>query len=220
MNSSLKAAKIIQGSSGEITDFTSDSARQVDIDVMIDSWNEVFRLLFSAGTLIKETTGSTFTLVADVTAYDLASDFERMATNPFDQDNKRVLLPYPFKTVDGKTGWLAMLELLFDRNTNLGLPSYWVIDHNNGKINIDTRPTSDEAGLVYQYVYEKRINLSAVGDTFPASDSVVDMLQIAVVEWFKKKRQQEFDSGAFNMGMTQAAHLSHQQGGKFRYGVG
>lgn len=222
MNLTLKEAGIIQGSTGALTDFTV-SGIQVDIDVMISSWNQVIREMFRTGVLPNETSEGTLTLITDTSSYSFSgmsiTDFERLVANPKDITNEQTIVPYPYKTLDGKTGWLAMYELLRDRSDNTSIPRYWAINTSNGNLEVDTQPSSEFAGRTYTFLYEKRINLSGTTDTFPFSDSVVDELVLPVVEIFRAKRKDKFNQRLFLAGMAGAVHLGINTIPASRYGV-
>ncbi len=223
VNASLKAAKFIQGSSGELTTFT-DGARQSGIDLMIDSWNEVLTEFRKVGTIPNETAEGTLTLTTGNSSYSFSTmsitDFEQIVGNPIDATNKNDLTPYPKTTLNGDSGWLAMRQLIVDRSEHKGLPLYYAINTTNGNIEIDSEPTSTENGRAYVFVYEKRIALAAVSDTFPFSDTVVEELQIAVVEVFERKRKDKFDAGLYQAGMSGAAHFANPSGYVKKYGIG
>ncbi len=222
INDSLKAAAVIEGSTGELTSF-SVSAIQVEIDIMIQSWNQTLREAVRASTLTGETAEGTLTLVTGQSSYDFSSDmsvtdFEVMVGNPVDATNEEILLPYPFKTHDGKEGWLAMRELIPDRSDQVGLPRYWT-QNTNDNLEIDTEPTSNENGRAYVFVYEKRINLTAITDTFPFSDSVIEQMIPAVVEVYNLKRKDKFQAGIFNTSLAGAMQLARSKPPSTKYGV-
>ena len=206
VNLTMKRAKLIEGSAGDLTAFTGNTL-QHDVDVMIQVWNEVIRELLRAGTFAKETAQGTLTLVTDTSSYSFSSlsitDFERMVGNPVDTTNDQELTPYP-------GGWIALRVDRKDRADYPGLPLRWTINTTNGNLEIDTQPSSAEAGRAYVFLYEKRINLSATTDTFPFSDSVVDALVSSVTQVFLRYRQKGWDEALFRAGMANAAHLLRQ----------
>jgi hypothetical protein len=198
VNATLKRVSIIEGSSGELTTFT-DSARQTSVDVMIDVWNEVVDTLYSlADSLEGETASSTFTLALNDREYALASDYVRMIGNPINSTNNRILFPYP-------GGYQQMLVDQLDETQFTGAPLRWVVNPNNGEIRVDSHPTSSEVNDVYTYQYEKALNLSVVGDTFPFGDEIVQSLYPAVAQAWTRERQQQFDQGIFNASLARAA---------------
>lgn len=211
VNDVLKQARVIQGSSGELTSFT-DSSRQAFIDVMIRSWNDVLHELSRAGILEGEVNTSTFTLVTDTREYSLATDFVRMVGNPVEPTNNSILKPYP-------GGWLKMREDQPDPDDFDGRPNYWAINEDTGNIRVDTNPTSQENGLVYTYAYEAAINLTATGNTFPFDDQVVRSLYDAVVQTYEFKMKKQFNAPIFQAAMARAAHFARRQKARSYYGV-
>ena len=211
----MKAAKLIEGSGGDLTAFTGNTL-QHDVDVMLQTWNEVVRELYRTGTFAKETAQGTLTLSTRTSSYSFSTmsvtDFERMVGNPIDATNEQELYEYP-------GGWLALRRDRKDRSDYEGLPLHWTINTTTGDLEIDTQPTSNENGRAYVYVYEKRLNLSATTDSFPFSDSVVDSLVQPVTQAFKRKRSGEFDNGMYLTGMANAVHLLRQKADPGWYGV-
>ena len=99
MNASLKRVRVIQGDAGELTTSTvtstatgliatgafEDSGRQVQIDLMIQLWQEAQHVVYSLGMYASGVSTATIALVADTNSYALPSDFERMAGNDRDE---------------------------------------------------------------------------------------------------------------------------------------
>lgn len=216
VNATLKRVGMIAGSSGELTTFT-DSARQHDVDVMIQAWNEVldqFRILGATDSIIAS---STITLLTNTRTYAKATDFVRMAGNPVNPTNNHVLLPYPDKGAG--SGWLQHRVDYPDPADYQGQPTYWMINPVTGFIDVDSTPTSDENGDVYTYVYEKAVNLTATGNTFPFDDEVVRALIPAVAQVWQRDRNHQFDEGMFNSAMTQAARMLRHGPELHRWGL-
>lgn len=210
INSSLKEARIIQGTSGELTTFT-DSSRQESIDRMIKSWNDAIDELYQIGTFKGEVATDTFTLVTGTREYSLASDFEEMTGDPVEPTNNNVLKPYP-------GGWPKMRVDQPDPDDYEGRPRFWTLNEVTGDLRIDTNPTSDENGEVYTYVYEKRINLSAITDTFPFSDDVADALESAAVQLFNRTKKTKFDDVLFQKSLARAAQRINRVKRRTTYG--
>ncbi len=211
INASLKEASLIKGADGELTTFV-DSARQVDIDIMIKAWNDSIDALAGIGIMVGETSTSTITLVEDTREYSLPADFEAMAGDPTDSTNTNQLTEFP-------GGYIGMWNAQLDPDDFQGRPQHWAINPTTEKLRIDSDPTSGEAGEVYTFIYEKRINLSAVGDTFPFSDDVVDALQDAVVQTFNRKRKGQFDKDLHQRSLGRAARIWRQTQPRKTYGM-
>ena len=201
INSSLKRVKSIQGSSGELSSFT-DSARQSDIDTMIRCWNDAIGELYKDTDLNGELKEGTITLVDGTVEYTLASDFIQMVGNPIDGTNDNELLPY---NGDANAGYLKLRSDRKDASDYQGRPRAWVLNPTNGKLRLDATPTSSEAGEVYTYVYEKRLNLSATTDTFPFNDSVADALEPVAAQLWMKEKSGQFDTDIYMASMARAA---------------
>lgn len=212
VNDTLKLGGVIQGTAGELASFT-DASRQTEIDVMIRSWNEVIHDLRTTGVLKGETASGTITLAAADYDYSLASDFEIMVGDPIDSTNANYLHPYP-------GGWLQLRYDRPDRTDFEGLPYFWAINPNNGLLEIDTSPTSNEAGRAYSYIYEKAINLTAAADTFPFTDTAVYRLYDAVVEKFNLMRKDKFRGPVYQASLARAAHFARQLPRRSSWGPG
>jgi len=189
VNETLKRAGVIAGSSGELTTFTG-SNRQTDIDMMLSSWNDVIDELYSIGVERESTAEGTFTISTSGTdsgrEYSVPADFVDIIGNPVNMENSYILKPYP-------GGFEAMRIARLDPDDFQGQPSWYVISPVNGNIRIDTTPTTDEDGDVYEFTYQKAINLSGTTDTFPFDDEVVRTLQDAVWQTWILRRQSSSD---------------------------
>ena len=201
MNETLKQVGIIQGDAGELTTFT-DSARQTDIDIMIQSWNLAVSELYKFKALPKEIASGTITLVTGTREYDLASDFEgfiesEQRSTLTDETNGYRIYHYP-------GGFAQMVYEQLQPSNYEGQPVYYVINPTNGKIRLDTAPTAEENGNIYTYYYTKSIGLSLVTDTFPFSDTVVELMYFPVVQLWNSERKEIFDAGKFSGAMANA----------------
>lgn len=196
VNVTAKQVKIVQGSSGEFSSFT-DSARQSEIDVLLQSWNDVIDELYKVEALQGEQAESTFTLVADQREYSLASDFVQMVGDPIDETDGFILREYRGGYEQMRIDQLKPAD--FD-----GRPNYWCINPTTDDLRVDTNPQAAEAGAIYKYLYEKRINLTSTTDTFPFKDDVVDALQDAVSEIWQRKRRRQFDETVYQSSLSRA----------------
>lgn len=196
VNEALKRVGLIQGDAGALTSFT-DSARQIDIDVMIQTWNETIQLLYEFGVKPQEVAESTFTLVASTREYTLATDFEGFVTDPLDETNGNKLLAYP-------GGYVQMTEDQLIPANYTGRPIYYAVNPQNGKIRLDTAPTAAEASEIYTYRYTKDLEMSLIADTYPFSDQVARNLYSAVAQLWSFNRKESWNPAIFNKSMTLA----------------
>lgn len=214
VNATLKRARIIQGDAGEIKSFT-DSARQNDIDLMLQLWNEVIDRMYGEGLFAQGTDTDTITLVDDTsntarTEYSLASDFEGFAVDKIiDQTNSRVMTPY-----DG--GYSQMFSDQINPANYTGFPLHYVVNPSTGDLRISTHP--QEAGAVYTYVYKKRLTITNATDIFPFSDTIVDALVPAVVWLYRRDKQIDFDQSSFDENYNRAVAIINPHPNKTRYG--
>ncbi len=221
VNAVLKRAQVIQGDSGALTTFT-DSGRQHWVDNVIQIWNEAVRQLLIRNAINGEVKEGTVTLVSDSgarTEYSLPSDFEQ-----FTGDDKRntvfvcqtvnhVVTPYP-------GGYIRMYRDQPKPANFTGRPNYFAINPVTGKIRFDTNPQDGQAGEIYTYLYDKRINLSATTDTFPFSDTVVDELVPAVAEIFRQDKDGRPRTPIYaTMAFNTAMQIARQMRPRSHYGV-
>lgn len=216
VNATLKRVSMIAGSSGELTSFT-DSARQTDVDVMRDAWNDVLDELRDVGALDGQIDEGTITLATSDRSYALASTAYRIIGNPVNATNNHVLFPYPDRGAG--SGWLQFRQDTPDPTDRQGQPRYWMLNPTTGEIEIDSTPTSDENGDVYTYAFEKAVNLTATTDTFPFDDEVVRMLYSAVAEVWNRDRKAQFDEARYMRSMARATRALNQRPGSRRWGL-
>jgi len=205
VNLSLKRARIIQGDIGELTSLTDD-VHQADVDIMVQSWNEIIADLYDAGqNLPQETKEGTITLVADTREYDPPSDFDGMESDVMvDQTNGQYLYAYP-------GGFTGMFQDQSQPSNYTGLPIYWCINPTNGKLRFDRIPDSSDAGKIYTYLYRKRLYMSVAADTFSFGDTIVNDLVAAVVQVWNRESKETFDPIAYQQSISRAASRIRQQ---------
>lgn len=224
-NRLLKRVGVIQGDTGDLSSFT-DSARQVDIDVALQSINELIHEYYSRGMFDGEVAEGTITLVTATTSatdalapreYALATDFERMTGNK----DQRILRneANTFVIKEHRGGYAQLKADQIDPSDFNGQPTSWVINPLRGVMEINTNPQAEESGDVYKYLYDKRIALTATGDTFPFSDTVVDAIMPATAQMWKRERRKEFDSAIFTSSFNRGLSYLSQSQSKTRYGV-
>ena len=208
VSNGLRKARRNTGALSSLT----DSALQDDIDTMVFAVNEVLSDLATKGTQLTEAGEATITLVAGQREYDFPSDFAQFSENEemLDETHGNKIHPFP-----GGYHRLRRLQNIPSKFT--GLPNYYVLNPETGKIRFDQEPTSNEAGRIYRYTYDKEISLSAATDTFPFGDPVIRVLIPAIVEIWNRTQKQEFDSGIYNLSLADASRLMTQKQARTRY---
>ena len=211
VNKVLRRVGNIQGDAGELTTFT-DSAKQTDIDVCKDVWNELIHEYYSRGLFSKGTDEGQFALATDTREYPLEATFEIMAADELtNASSNYILRPYP-------GGWEQMRKDQPDPTDFTGQPMFWVINSTTGDLRIDTDPTSTQSGDIYKYIFTRRISLSNTTDLFPFSDTVVDSAVGAVKELWRRERIQKFDNSLFKVSFNRGIDYLLQTRPKKRYG--
>ena len=201
VNEVLKKAKLIQGDSGSLTSLT-DSPRQLWVDTVVQSWNEVIDELYSTTDTPKpqQLSSNTITLATNDRSYALQSDLITIYFPLIDETNGQYIYEY-------SGGYLALINSQPVPADYTGLPIYGIIDPTNGELYLDRIPTATENGLVYKYRYNKDFSLDAAADTFPFTDAVFRALVPAVTEIFNYYHKKEFSETVFNLSMGRAARL-------------
>lgn len=211
VNATLKLVGIIQGDSGALTTFT-DTARQTDIDVMLQAWNDTLDELFKIGNYPGEQEENNITLSSGVGEYTLATDYTKIIGNPINSANRRIIYPSPWT-------FEQLRHRQPDPSIFTGRPLYWLINPTNNKMRFDKQATSEEDGDVYTYINEIRSNLSATGDTFPVSDEAVDRLKSAVAQVWSSTQKSQFNEGVYQASMSRAADVLARIKRRTKYGV-
>ena len=216
VNDVLRRVGTIAGDSSALTTFT-DSKRQREIDIVTQIWNEAVHELYDMGSLQGEVASGSITLATDTDEYAVETDFEQMAgetylTRALVKSDGRRLFEYP-------GGYRQMFLDQPDRSDYTGVSSLWAFNTATNTIRLDKRPTSNENGDVFNYLYDKRINLSATTDNMPFSDTVTDALVPVVAEiWRMDFHGETRDPISANAGFKRAASLITQKKPRSRYG--
>ena len=200
VNEILKRTGTISGPSGELTAIT-DAGRQRHIDVAIQVINEGIDELYSASSMpLPDTQAeSTITLVTSQQAYTLASDLVQLRWPLIDKTNNQYLTEFP-------GGYNSLL--LFDpEQDDTGQPHWAVIRPTDGKLYLDRAPTSDLAGRVYTYQYDKDPSLSVATDEVPFGDAVFRAMVPAWVELWNRQMRRESDDAILTLSLGRAARL-------------
>ena len=209
----LKRVGVVAGDAGAITSFT-DTAHQREIDVLLQVWNEIIDEAYAAQTLAKEVSEQTITLTTDTREYTLEPDFEKFVEPAVfinATDNNR-LSPYP-------GGYTKMYADQPDPSDHTGQPHFFVINNQNGKLRLDKTPTADEDTDIYTALYEKRLHISLITDTFPCSDDAVDALVSPVAEIWRAIMNGDAREGSLpRSGMARALKAIRQGPTRRQYG--
>lgn len=184
VNALFKRVGVVGGDAGAITSFT-DTTKQREIDVALQVWNEVIDEAYSSGEFKGEVDEGSITLVDDSgntarTEYSLASDFEK-----FVKPNVLVNAAKGYRLYPYPGGYEQMFADQPDPTDYTGQPHRFVINPDSGNLRPDTHPQSGESGDVYKYLYEKRLNITAITDTFPFSDDAVDAMLSPVADLWR-----------------------------------
>ena len=216
VNDTLRRVGVIAGDASELTTFT-DTQRQREVDIVLQVWNEIVHELYDLGSLQGEVADGSITLVTDTDNYAVPTDFEQMAGDTY---KTRVMV----KSDGGRLfeypgGYRQMFIDQPDRADFTEASSYWAFNLTNNTFRLDKRPTSAENGDVFNFVFDKRINLSTISDTMPFSDTVTEALQSVVAEIFRIDMHGETrDPISSIAGFKRAASLITQKKRRRRYG--
>ena len=228
VNETLKRVGVIQGDAGELVTGTgtddefTDSARQTDIDLAIQIWQESMHELLSLGLFANEASTATITLVAGQREYTLAADavFERFAGKTEDTRVLRgattglIVTQYP-------GGYDQMLVDQPVATDYTGDPGRYAISPVNGDIRLDAEPTADNAGDTYNALIETVQSLTSTmaTDAFLWTDTVTNALIPVVAETWTRHMKQEFDAEQFRRSLTRAASIARKDQRRTRWGV-
>jgi len=212
VNDVLMRVGSIKGDAGDLTSFT-ESSRQRDIDTSILAWNDMIRDLYSLGLFSQGSAESLITLALADREYALPSDFEQFGPDLMREETKQYVIgPYP-------GGYTKLWNDQVKPSNFTGQPLHYAINPTTNEIRIDTDPGSEQVGDILKFVYTKRLALAAITDTFPFSDTVVDLLGIAVAELQKgyMKGETEINTQLFATGRSRAIAYLRQDVDKERY---
>ncbi len=231
-----------------ISSFT-DTAKQQEIDVMIQVWNEAIDDMMALGVWPGDVAEGSITLVTGTKEYSTETDFVAMAEDsggrgrfPGVHSHHHHSVPFGsghhggrrhtntgvraimINESDGSKlhhypgGWDQMRRDQLQPSQHTGKPLHWTINPTTGKFELDNAAVAANNGDVYKYIYIKQINLSAVSDTFPVLDDVIDTLIPAVVQLWNREFKDRFDEAQFNRSYARAAKRLSQIPRMQRYG--
>lgn len=199
-----KVLKRTQHITSDLSSLT-DNAKQVAVNIAIQSINEVVRSLYTEAKMPmpQEVSHGALTLEENVRTYSLSGDLIQLRFPLIDQTNGDRIYEYP--------GGYTQLFIDQDIPSNYtGLPQLAAISPINGQIYLDRLPTTNEAGREYVFLYDKDLTLSDASDTFPFSNVVAEAIVPAAAQLVKGEMQNKFNEGIFKMAMGQAARMLSQ----------
>lgn len=200
INEILKKASFTAGDAGAVTSLT-DSPRQVAIDCAVQATNEgIDELYTTTGTpMPSEQAESTVVLVTNTRAYSLATDLLQIRWPLIDKTNTQFIEEY--------AGGYNSLLLLDPTQTNTGLPHWGAIRPTDGKLHLDTAPTSVENGKTYTYQYDKNLALTLFTSNVPFNDAVFRAMVPVWYEFWKRNMRQSFDAEIVKLNLGRASRL-------------
>lgn len=200
-NEILKRVGIVSGDA-VILDSLTDSARQRAIDVAVQAINEGVDELFSVSnkSLPLKQGESTIVLSLGVREYSLADDVVKLRWPFIDRANAQYLAEYP-------GGYNKMLVDDMEQDDE-GLPHYAAIRETDGKLYLDRAPTTEDAGRVYVYQYDREFGLEAAADVLPFNDAVFRAMVPVWVQLWKREMRNEFDNDLFKLNIGRAARFT------------
>ena len=186
---------------------------------MLQCWNEAIHECFSLGFLPKEGATATISLTTGTREYALPSDFERMGG-----------VHYADRVMRGATTGLLIYEypggysrMLADQpiaSDYTGDPMHWAFSPVDDVIRMDREATADQNLDTYNFLYEKRINLTSTMATtsLPMSDTAVDSLVPVVAEMWDRVFKKEYDDGFMRRAMSRALGYQGRSQPRSRWG--
>lgn len=201
LNAVNEVLKKVQSISTDLTLLT-DSAKQRDINLAVQTWNEATDLLFTSAEIPipQEQAESTITLVASQRDYALASDLVQMRWPLIDKTNSQFIYEHP--------GGYNEILLEDPEQDDDGLAITAAIRATDGKLYLSRSPTSDDAGKVYTYQYDKDIGVSSASDTVPFGDMTFRAMVVAAAQLWNAQRNNIFNKVLFDSAMAQAARTA------------
>lgn len=201
VNEVFKRVSLTRGDNDALTSLT-DTARQHYVDVAVQVVNEGIDELYSMTDVLKplSTAEDTIVLVADERDYILAAD---LVTLHFPLSERAVdsagnqIVHYP-----GGYEQLIRDQPTLDDFT--GDPTAAVIRPTDGLLYLDRKPTTDQAGDTYTYIYDKETVLTLSTDEVPFEDIVFRAMVPVWSELWKRDARSTFDQGIFAASLGRA----------------
>ena len=202
VNRVLRRVQII---TSDLATFTS-AGKQPWIDTCVYAWNEAVIDMYGTSNIALPLSidNDSITLVVNTRNYTLATDLIRLRYPFKDETNGQFITEYP-------GGFLQMQEDEIFINDFTGLPYQGAIDPTNGEFYLDYIPDADSDGRIYQYWYDKNLELSNVDDVFPFNNHVFLSLVPAVAETWKRENKMTFDEKTYTRWIGNASKFLIQK---------
>lgn len=189
-----------------VTDLTglTQTARQRDINLAVQSWNEVQDDLYTTTDepFTDEQAEGTITLTTGTRTYSLAADLLQLRWPLIDKTNAQVIVRHP-------GGYNAILEGDLEQD-DTGLAISAAIRPTDGMLYLERIPTAADNGNVYTYQYDKDLGISTAAAEVPFNDAAFRAVVVAVAQVWKRERNNVFDGAAYTKAMGRASRLITQ----------
>ncbi len=216
VNEVFKKTNVLDSDTGVLTSL-SDSGRQTQIDIAIQSINEALDDLYDLPELSKpkQMREATITLADGVKSHSLHSKsvMLRREYHLIDETNNHII-----HLLDER-GYRQQIFGDLDQD-DTGLPSSAAISPVDGRLYFNRTPTSVQAGRVYKYRYDRDLVLEDADDCFPFNDKAFRGLVEAAAQRYKFNRHLEFSEGAYRSGLAKAARTIRGIPARRTYGKG
>ena len=162
VNEVFRRNAIIRGDTDTITSF-SDTTHNAAIQVAILAIQDEIADLVSDRVIGYEFASSSITLIDSTRTYSLASDFVRFYGTPKFYNSTQNRQVYEYK------GGLEKLQTdVYDYKTQYGEFTDWYWEPGTTKkVGTFMVPSASQAGEVWEYDYEKSVQVTLAGDTLP-----------------------------------------------------
>lgn len=199
-NEILKRVGQITSDAGVLTSLTS-SAKQVDIDIAVQIVNEGIVRLYAVShkPMPNSLDEGTVTLVAGTRAYSLEDDLVQLRWPFIDKTNNQYLVEFP--------GGYERMLVEDPEQDDTGLPHFAALRETDGKLFLDRAPTSDEAGRIYTYQYDKSLLMSTAAAAMPFVNEVFTLMVPVWALLWKRERRKEFDEAVYSESIGAASLL-------------
>lgn len=200
VNQVLKDCRVLQGDAVLTT--LVDPPRQIFIDLAIQKWGETIDQLYvdAQRPVPRLTSTGTITLVAGVRNYALPADIVTLHYPLRDTTNGDYIVEY-------NGGFMQIVRDQSRPSDYIGLPTRAALDPETYELYLDTDPTAEEAGRVYEFRYDKDHALTGAADVMPLGTAVYRAMIPAVAELWRRARDQDDDPGNYRRSYGRALRL-------------
>lgn len=206
VNEVLKRAQVLDSDAGLLTTLQVD-AQQTFIDLAIQVLNEIVDELYSIAQVSKphQLAEDTITLADGDRDYELATDLVvlRREFLLIDESNNHHI------SILGSDGYRELVHMDLNQD-DTGLPHVAAIRPTDGQLFMDRAPTSNEAGRIYKYRYDKELELVSATDEFPFGNTVFRAIIPAAAEMWKLNQHREFNDALLRSSFGRASRLFSQ----------